>query len=330
MAAANMKAVKLRIKSVQNTMQITKAMQLVAVSKLRKAKELADNCKPYLTILRDTLTTISIGNTDFQSPYTKESDNSKWLYIVIAGDRGLAGGYNANMFRFVEKEIQGRDYAILPMGKKSLEYFRGKNAEIFTDEFDEVARVSVSDCFELSRMICDAYKKGEFGHVLMCYTNFENMLSQTPSAVSMLPLSDFAVRKKQEDEAVATEENGKTSKDSGHSHKAKKAKKPELAPEYDTSMQEEERRRFHQILYEPGSEEVFNTVVPEYLAGILYASVNISVASELAARRMAMESATDNAEEMIEQLTLYYNRARQSSITQEITEIVAGAEGGGK
>ena len=103
MAAGNMKAVKLRIKSVQNTMQITKAMQLVAASKLRKAKEKADNSKPYFKIMRETLIDIAKGNTDFQSPYTKQVENDKWLYIVIAGDRGLAGGYNSNLFKFMER-----------------------------------------------------------------------------------------------------------------------------------------------------------------------------------------------------------------------------------
>ncbi len=283
MAAANMKSVKLRIKSVQNTMQITKAMQLVAASKLRKAKEKADLSKPYFEILQGTLTDIANGNTDFQSLYTKENaGNDKWLYIVIAGDRGLAGGYNSNLFKFMESETKGRDYSVLPIGKKSVDYFKHRNVEIFTEEFAEIAKIAVSDCFEISRMICEAFRSGKFGHVYMCYTDFVSMMSQVPSATSMLPLSDFK------------EENREAQKDL--------------------------------ILYEPNSEEVFDAIVPEYLAGLLYASVNVSLASELAARRTAMEAATDNAEEMIEQLSLFYNRARQASITQEITEIVAGAE----
>ena len=265
MAGANMKAVKLRISSVQNTMQITKAMQLVAASKLRKAKERADESKPYLSILGKTLEDIANSNRDFQSPYSKPSGSDRWLFIVIAGDRGLAGGYNSNLFRFMESETKGRDYDVFPLGRKSVEYFRHKNVKLFTEEYAEVAKVGVSDCFEIAREICDAFRKGEYGHVFLCYTNFVSMLNQTPSATSLLPLSDF-------------------------------------------------------------SEEVFNTVVPEYLAGLLYTSINVSVASELAARRTAMEAATDNAEEMIENLSLFYNRARQASITQEITEIVAGAE----
>ena len=288
MAAANMKAVKLRIKSVQNTMQITKAMQLVAASKLRKAKERAEQTRPYLDVLRQTLTEIAIENTDFQSPFTREGKVEHRLYIVIAGDRGLAGGYNSNLFRFMESETAGKVYDVLPIGKKSVDYFRHRGANIFTEEFAEVAKVTISDCFTIAKMVCEAYSSGRYGHVAMCFTNFVSMLSQVPTSTSMLPLSDFIVP--------------------GNDVRPSGAK--EL------------------ILYEPDSETVFNTIVPEYLAGLIYTSINVSVASELAARRTAMEAATDNAEEMIEKLSLFYNRARQASITQEITEIVAGAEQG--
>jgi F-type H+-transporting ATPase subunit gamma len=264
-------------------------MQLVAASKLRKAKEKADLSKPYFTIMRETLVDIAKGNTDFQSPYTKQVDNDKWLYVVIAGDRGLAGGYNANLFKFMENETKGRDYMVLPIGKKSVEYFRQRGVELFTEEYAEVAKISVSDCFGIAKLICDAYSKRKFGHVLLCYTDFVSMMTQTPRSSSLLPLADFA-------------------------EEVRKAEEPEKAVR-------------DLILYEPDSETVFNAIVPEYLAGLLYTSINVSVASELAARRTAMEAATDNAGEMIEKLSLYYNRARQASITQEITEIVAGAEG---
>ena len=284
--AGSMKAVKLRIKSVQSTMQITKAMQLVAASKLRKAKERADASKPYLETMLGTLTDIANSNTDFQSPFTRATENDKWLYVVIAGDRGLAGGYNSNLFKFMEQETKGRDnVTVLPIGKKSVEYFKHRNVPLFTEEYAEVAKVNISDCFQVAKLICEAYKSGEFGHIFLCYTNFISMLSQVPTAASLLPLSDL------------------------RSEDVKSDGKPRDL-----------------ILYEPDSETVFNAIVPEYLAGILYSSINISYASELAARRTAMEAATDNAEEMIDTLSLYYNRARQASITQEITEIVAGAE----
>ncbi len=283
--AGNMKAVKLRIKSVQSTMQITKAMELVASSKLRKAKERAETCRPYFTELHQTLKDIARENTDFSSVYAKGSANQKTCYVVIAGDRGLAGGYNTNLFKCLETAAKGKDYMVLPVGKKAVEYFRQRGIECLTEQFAEAGDISVADCFEMANLLCAEFRKGTFGHIELCYTVFTSMLSQQPEVFSMLPLSD-----------IREESGGKV-----------------------------ETRNL--ILYEPDGETVFDAIVPEYLAGLVYGGICESTASELAARRMAMDAATSNAEEMIEQLNLYYNRARQASITQEITEIVAGAEG---
>lgn len=285
--AANMKAVKLRIKSVQSTMQITKAMELVASSKLRKAKERAEICRPYYKDLYRTLQHIAVDNTEFYSVFAREAVSDKYCFVVVAGDRGLAGGYNANMFKKVEEVSAGKDYIVLPIGKKAVEYFQRKGTEILTDAFAEVADVSVADCFEIAHLLSGEFKKGTFGHIELCFTTFVSMLSQQPQVSSLLPLTDLA-----EDE-------------------------PDDLDDAARSL----------ILYEPNSMEVFEAIVPEYLAGLIYGGVCESLASELAARRMAMEAATSNAEEMIDKLNLYYNRARQASITQEITEIVGGAEG---
>ena len=252
--AANMKAVKLRIKSVQSTMQITKAMELVASSKLRKAKERAEVCRPYFETMHQTLVDIARGNTDFSSVYARESGNEKRCYVLIAGDRGLAGGYNTNLFKCLEAASLNQDFLVLPIGKKAVEYSKRNGFACVTESFGEIADVSVS------------------------------MLSQQPSAIPVLPLKDL------------------------------------------TDKQDTKSIR-NLILYEPDASEVFDAIVPEYLAGLISGAVCESVASELAARRTAMEAATNNAEEMIEKLNLHYNRARQASITQEITEIVGGAEG---
>lgn len=282
--AANMKAVKLRMKSIQSTMQITKAMELVASSKLRRAKERADASRPYFHTLRDTLADIAAGNTDFSSVYTRSGKSGRWCYVVVAGDRGLAGGYNANLFKEMEAQMAGKDCIVLPIGKKAVEYYKRRKVEILTEEFAEVGDLSVSDCFTIAKLLCKGFKSGDFGHAALGYTNFISMLSQRPGVSGMLPLEDF----------------------SGEEKDVKKIR----------SL----------ILYEPDAETVFDSIVPEYLAGLLYGAMCESVASELAARRIAMDAATKNAGEMIEQLSLYYNRARQASITQEITEIVAGAE----
>ena len=284
--AANMKAVKLRIKSVQSTMQITKAMELVASSKLRKAKERAEVCRPYFQTLHQTLKDIAAGNTDFSSVYAKKASSEKCCYVVIAGDRGLAGGYNANLFKCLEADSAGKDYVVLPIGKKAVEYFQRKGIECVTEAFAEIADVSVADCFEMANLLCTEFKKGTFGHIDLCYTKFVSMLSQQPDAMPVLPLMDLKEEGEKKEQAVR-----------------------------------------NLILYDPDAAEVFDAVVPEYVAGLIYGAVCESVASELAARRTAMEAATSNAEEMIEKLNLHYNRARQASITQEITEIVGGAEG---
>lgn len=282
--ASNMKAVKLRMKSIQSTMQITKAMELVAASKLRKAKERADNTKHGFYLMHETLADIAAGNLDFSSVYAKENASEKYCYIVIAGDRGLAGGYNSNLFKFVEAQAKGKDFCVLPLGKKAVEYFKKRNVTIVSERFSEVADVGISDCFEIARILCKEYKKGSYGHAVLCYTDFENMLKQTNRAFPIMPLSDFA------------------------------------SPDAD-------RTRIRNLIeYKPSPEEVFDAIVPEYVTNQIYGGVCESVASELAARRTAMDAATKNAGEMINQLELYYNRARQAGITQEITEIIAGAD----
>ncbi len=285
--ASNMKAVKLRIKSVQSTMQITKAMELVASSKLRKAKERAETARPYFQELHQTLKDIANGNTDFSSVFAKQSTNETVCYVVIGGDRGLAGGYNSNLFKKLDAIAAGKEYLVLPIGKKPTEYFRRREIESVSGEFAEIADVSVSDCFVMANLLCKGYREGRFGHVELVYTTFLSMLSQRPDSFPILPLSDL---------------------------------NEDVDPEHYKKIRD-------LILYEPNASEVFDAIVPEYLAGLIYGAVCESVASELAARRMAMDAASKNAEEMIETLNLHYNRARQASITQEITEIVAGAEG---
>ena len=300
--AGNMKAVKLRIKSVQSTMQITKAMELVASSKLRRAKERSEKCRPYFDELYSTLVNIANSNTDFSSIYAKDNVNEKVCYVVIAGDRGLAGGYNSNLFKCFEADAKGKEYSVLPIGKKAVEYFKHKNAEILTEAFGEIAPIAVADSFAISNLICEEYKKGAFGCVSLVYTEFINILSQVPHAVATLPLADIK-----------------------HSKAGKGRSSAAAAASESAEVKAGGVKNI--ILYEPDSTEVFNTIVPEYLAGVIYGAICDSVASEQAARRTAMDAATSNAEEMIEQLNLHYNRARQASITQEITEIVGGAEG---
>lgn len=280
--AGSMKDIKLRIKSVESTMQITKAMELVASSKMRRAKERVEHSRPYFETLYESLTKIAAADPRARNPYLRRDDIKRTLLVVIAGDRGLAGGYNANVFK--QADAAEGPVTVLPIGKRSAEYFAHHGAGLFTPEVLMAADVSVSECFTLSHEITEGFLKGEYDAVKLCYTRFDSMMTQTATTLEVLPLT--------------------------------------IEP---TEAQKAEARR-SQILYKPSCEEVFGAIIPEYVAGVLYGAVCESVASELAARRTAMDAATKNAGEMIEHLNLYYNRARQAAITQEITEIVAGAE----
>ena len=282
MAASSMKDIKLRIKSVESTMQITKAMELVASSKLRRAKERAEETRPYFTTLHECLTDIAYGNTDFSSPFVQQREVKKTCYIMIAGDRGLAGGYNTNLFKTVAEHMDGKVVCVLPIGKKAVEYFERHKIRILTDSFAIAGDISVSDCFEISRLVCQKFLEGAFDEIRIAFTQFISMLTQTAIILPVLPFD---------------------------------AEPPEPGHEHQSLM-----------LYEPDSAAVFDAIIPEYLAGVVYGALCESVASEQGARRTAMDSATKNAGEMIEHLNLYYNRARQAAITQEITEIVAGAD----
>lgn len=273
----SMKAIKNRIKSVENTRQITKAMQLVATSKMRKAKEKIEESRPFFDTLSDALSDIAGSVRDFSSPFTAEAKEGKACHIVIAGDRGLAGGYNNNLF----KSLNYKDGDIIfPIGKKVLEYFGKKNVTFFTTEYQIAADVKISDCNIIGQALAEAFEKGEFTSLDIYYTGFVNVLSQLPARKAILPIASMG--------------EGST----------KKAL----------------------IEYDPSPQAVFERIIPHYISGIIYGGVCESIASELSARRTAMENATDNAGEIIDSLSLTYNRARQAAITQELTEIVAGSQ----
>ncbi len=284
MAGVGMKDIKRRIKSVESTMQITKAMELVASSKLRRAKERAEQSRPFFTILYETLAQIAAGSRGFSSIYLTQRPIKKVCYLVIAGDRGLAGGYNSNIFRLAQQEMQQTgtgNSLVIPVGAKAQEYFGRRDIPILTDRFPLAEDVRMGATYELGLRLAKGYRDGEFDKLVLIYTNFVSTLSQVPTAVQLLPVPDL--REGEPSKGVLT-------------------------------------------VYEPDPQSVFEEIVPQYLSGMFYGAVCESLASEHGARRTAMESANDNASEMIEQLNLQFNRARQSAITQEITEIAAGAQ----
>ena len=279
MATVSTKEIKNRIRSMESTRQITKAMEMVASSKLRRAQAQVASSRPYFEILYSTIQDIVSSNRDFSSPYLTQRPAKKIAYIVIAGDRGLAGGYNSNLFKLVMSQIEGKDVTVLPVGKKAVDYFKSHNVPLLTDQYAHAENVSLGDCFTMAKSLCKQYLSGQFDQIQVAYTNFVSVLSQTPNALPLLPLVQQDLKK---------------------------------------SVQSD-------IVYEPDSTAVFQAIIPEYLGGIVYGALCESRASEQAARRTAMDSATQNADEMIADLSLQFNRARQAAITQEITEIVAGS-----
>lgn len=263
---ANTKQLRNRIKSVDSTLHLTKAMGLVASSKIRRAMEAMNNGKKYESAVRGAIAPILNSPEAKKSPYMTEKASDRLCLIVIAGDRGLAGGYNANIFRTLREYS---DYDIIPIGKKACERFKGEL--IMAEDFD------YNQAKEIADKICRSFTEGKYGRVAILCTRYVSMLSQEAYVKQLFPLTPS------EDE------------------------------------------KSHGIIFEPDEMTVLNTMIPSYVAGILISAVRESFACEVAARRCAMDSAGKNAQEMIDRLGLEYNRARQSAITQEITEIVAGS-----
>ena len=280
MAGVSTKEIKNRIRSMESTRQITKAMEMVASSKLRHAQQKVLSARPYFEILRGTITDIVNSNTDFSSPYLTQRPVNQSLYVVIAGDRGLAGGYNSNILKMVQAELEGKNATVLPIGKKAVDFFKSRRIPVLTESYAEAAEVSIGDCFSIAKLLSKGYLAGEYDEIFVGYTGFVSVLSQTPATMQLLPL---------------------------------------------VQSDEEKQGASSDILYEPDSTEVFQRIVPEYLGGVLYGALCESCCSEQAARRTAMDSATQNADEMIADLSLKFNRARQAAITNEIIDIVAGS-----
>ena len=263
---ADIKSLRTRIKSVTSTQQLTRAMGLVASSKIRKASERMLCGRDYASALEQVLVALTASPECARSPYMQVRDGGKTRLIVIAGDRGLAGGYNANIFRTVREYP---DAEIVPIGKRACDRFGG------TVRLCE--KMDSREAYDLAVSLCDDFAAGAYDRLGIVYTRYVSMMSQQPEVLWVLPLT------------------------------------------------RDEGAKSNATLFEPDEATILKTAVPEYVTGRIVAAVRESYASEVVARRMAMDSAGKNAAEMLADLQLQYNRARQGSITQEITEIVAGA-----
>jgi len=281
--AKGMRDIKRQIKSVQNTKQITKAMEMIAASNLRKAQASAEAARPYAEKIREVVASIAAGSKGVKHPMLLNREVKKTGYLVITSDRGLAGGFNANLLRKVMNTIRinhksSSEYAVFVIGRKGRDFFKKRNIEIIEEVTGLTDNVKFSDIKSVAYSAVRNFELGLYDELYLVYNQFINALSQVPVEKKLLPL-----------------------------------------------VQETSSAAVANYEYEPSPEGVLEVLLPKYAETIIYSAVLESKASEFGARMTAMGSATKNATKMISSLTLIYNRARQAAITQEISEIVAGA-----
>lgn len=279
--ANDMQSIKRRIKSVESTKKITKAMQLVATSKLRKERNQMDELRPYYSKIQETVGQILESNKGMvESPYLIENQAGKHIYIIVTSSLGLCGGYNANVFKTMVECLKPDD-EIYMIGSKGASYLAHHHIDYHSQYVELNSTLDFKDVIRLVHELTKRYQNQEISSIQMIYTKFVNNLTFQPCVMDLLPVH---------------------TQDFENMTLTKKA-----------------------TLFEPSPEAVLNDLIPMYLQSVIYGYLVESVTSENASRRTSMENATDNAEDLIEELLLKYNQARQSAITNEISEIVAGA-----
>ena len=287
---ASMRDIKRRKESITSTSQITKAMKLVSTVKFQKAKDHAEETKPYFQKMYETVSHMlaSVGDQCSHPLLRKvEKDGPiKKGVILITSNRGLAGGYNSNIVKLVTRgDFDKEQTVIYPVGTKGLDAMKRLGYHCEGDYSEVINKPMFCDAVTLGKTVMTALEQGDIDEVYLAYTVFKNSVTQIPTLMKILPVD------------------------------------PEQA-----KPEEEETKNAKVLMnYEPGEEETLGYIIPLYLNSLIFGALAEAVASENGARMQAMDSATSNAEEMIETLGLQYNRARQAAITQELTEIVAGA-----
>ena len=286
---ASMRDIKRRRMSIQSTQQITKAMKLVSTVKLQKARARAENTQAYFDSMYKTVTSMLSKTKHIEHPYLMKGDSDKIGIVVVTSNRGLAGGYNSNIIKLVTgQDFDKAKVKIYAVGSKGVDSLVRKGYEITADYSEMIEEPVYGDAKEIAKRLLTDFTTGEIGEIYLAYTFFKNTVSHVPTLMKLLPINPEEMNVKEE--------------------------------------VEEDDDKLTLMNFEPNEEEALNLLVPKYMSSILYGAFVEAVASENGARMQAMDSATSNAEEMISDLGLKYNRARQSSITQELTEIIAGAE----
>ncbi|MBO6304974.1 MAG: ATP synthase F1 subunit gamma [Selenomonadaceae bacterium] len=281
---ASLQDIRRRIKSVKNIQQITNAMNMVATSRLRRAKENAQNNKPYAEKTREVIAEIARNAKNANHPLLEVREEGKKLILVIAADKGLAGAYSSNVMKETVANIEDKgNTEIVAVGRKSNEYFKNRGYSVAKAFTGISERPKYENAKEIADFIIEKFKEGGVKEVVMIYSRFVSAITCIPEPVKLLPFES---------------KEGEEKTESG------------FRTEY---------------IYEPDAETVLKTLLPQYLVTVIYAAMLQAAASELSSRMNAMQNATDNAGELIAKLDLHYNKVRQAGITNEINEIVGGA-----
>ena len=283
---ASGKEIRTQIKSIQNTQKITKAREMVAASKMRKAQDRMRANRPYAQKMRSVVGHVASANVEYHHPYLMDRPDVKRIgYIIVSSDRGLCGGLNTNAFKAAIGSMrqwseQGAEIDVVTIGKKAAQFFGRMNANIIGKVADLGDSPELAELVGSVRIMLDAYDEGRIDRLFVVENEFVNTMTQSPSVTQLLP----------------------------------------AAPDEDAKLQ-----HHWDYIYEPDAKEVIDHLMVRYIESLVYQAVVENVACEMSARMIAMKSASDNAGELIGELQLVYNKARQAAITQEISEIVGGA-----
>jgi F-type H+-transporting ATPase subunit gamma len=278
--------IKTKIKSVQNTRKVTRALEMVSASKIRKAQDRMKASRPYARLMRQMIGHIAKANSEYVHPFLRTRDEVKRVgYIIVSTDRGLCGGLNSVMFRRILAEMRewqnkGVEVDVVCIGQKGTAFFRRLKVNMLASVSHLGEQVHVDQLVGVIKVMLDAYSEGASDRVFLCYNDFINTMAQKPRLDQLLP----------------------------------------LPPSDDIDSKHD-----WDYIYEPDAQTVLDNVLTRYVESLVYQSVLENQASEHAARMVAMKAASDNATKLIGTLNLVYNKARQAAITQEISEIVGGA-----
>lgn len=302
---ASMKQIKQRKKTVESTGKITKAMKLVATVKLQKTKQAATEAVPYFDAMYEKITSVIKHSKSLKHKYLNGKPNAKKAVLVFSSNKGLAGGYNASIVRKLigeEAEIKFNkdDTLVYAIGSKARDELARKGFTIERDYSERIDDIHYGNCVEIAQDALDDFVNGKINEIYLVYTYFKNTITHIPRVLKLLPFENVEKNTDSETELIKYR--------TFHVAKSKY--------EDDDTMP---------MNYEMEDEEMLNQIIPLYISTLLYGALTASVASENGARMTAMDNATKNAKELSEKLGVMYNRARQGAITQELTEIVAGA-----